>query len=58
MKIGDVLDEFPETLKVFSEYGFHCIGCAASNFETIEEGAEAHKIDVDKFVNDLNKVVK
>lgn len=57
MKIGDVLDKFPETLKVFTEYGFHCIGCAASNFETIEDGANAHNIDVDKFVEELNKTL-
>lgn len=57
MKIGDVLDKFPKTLKVFTEYGFHCIGCAASSFETIEQGAKVHGINIDKLIEELNKEI-
>ena len=54
MSFGEVLQRFPQTMPVFSKYGMHCIGCSMSAFETIEQGAQAHGIDVKKFVDDLN----
>ncbi len=54
----EVVREYPETIQVFMSYGMGCIGCAAARFETIEQGAIAHGIDVDALVEDLNKVVK
>ena len=58
MAFGEVLQRFPQTLPVFSKYGMHCIGCAMSAYETIEQGAKAHGIDVKKFVDDLNAAAK
>jgi hybrid cluster-associated redox disulfide protein len=55
MSLGEVLRRFPQTVPVFGKYGIHCIGCSMSAFETIEQGAQAHGIDVKKFVDDLNK---
>jgi len=54
MTIKEIIEKYPETLKVFDEYNFHCIGCAAASFETIEDGAKAHGIDVDELVEKLN----
>ncbi|MCX6814451.1 MAG: DUF1858 domain-containing protein [Candidatus Aenigmarchaeota archaeon] len=55
MGFAEVLQRFPQTMPVFGKYGMHCIGCSMSAFETIEQGALAHRIDVKKFVDDLNK---
>ena len=57
-KLRDVVERYPETLGVFTEYGIHCIGCALAAFETVEQGAKAHGIDVAKFVADLNRAIK
>ena len=54
MDFAEVLQRFPQTMPVFAKYGMHCIGCAMSEFETIEQGAMAHGINVKKFVEDLN----
>ena len=54
----EVVQKYPETMKVFGKYNLHCIGCMAAQFETIEVGAKAHGIDVDKLVKDLNKAIK
>jgi hybrid cluster-associated redox disulfide protein len=54
MNFGEVLQRFPQTMPVFGKYGMHCIGCSMSAFETIEQGAMAHGINVKKFVDDLN----
>jgi len=58
MPIGEVLQKYPETFEVFSEHGLHCVGCAIAHFENIQQGAEAHGIDVKKLIDDLNKKIK
>jgi len=57
-KILEVVQNHPETMEVFQNYGLHCIGCMAAQFEDLETGAKAHGIDVDKLVKDLNKKIK
>lgn len=58
MTIREVVEKYPETAEVFFSHGMHCLGCAAAHFENIEQGAEAHGIDVKKLVEDLNKAIK
>ncbi len=55
--IEEIVTKYPETMIVFMKHGLHCVGCHVSAFESIEQGAEAHGIDVDALVADLNKVV-
>ncbi|MCX9082062.1 MAG: DUF1858 domain-containing protein [Candidatus Methanoperedens sp.] len=57
IKIEEVVTQFPETMMVFMKHGLHCVGCHVSAFESIEDGAMAHGIDVDALVDDLNKVI-
>ncbi len=54
MPIPEILIKYPETISVFQEHGLHCIGCFAASFETLEQGAMAHGLDIDKLVKDLN----
>jgi len=56
MTIDEVVTQYPETMMVFMRHGLHCVGCHVSAFESIEEGAMAHGINVDALVEDLNKV--
>lgn len=35
--------------------GMHCLGCPASQMETIEQAAEVHGVDPDKLVDLLNE---
>jgi len=57
MGIQDVVDTYPELVPVFFKHGLGCLGCAAARFESIEQGANAHGIDVDLLLNDLNKAL-
>ncbi len=54
--IEEVVTKYPVTVMVFMKHGLHCVGCHVSAFESIEEGAMAHGINVDALVADLNKV--
>lgn len=55
--IGQVVDEHPETVPVFLQHGLSCCGCAIARFESVEQGARAHGVDVDALIRDLNQVV-
>ena len=57
MTIGEVVQKYPQTIRVFLTHGLMCVGCAAARFENIEQGALAHEIDVDALVKGLNEVV-
>ena len=55
MKIGDLLEQFPEKADISLEAGMHCLGCPASQAETLEEACGVHGIDVEDLVKELNK---
>ena len=57
MTFGEVLKKYPNTVKTFFQYGMHCFGCHLAVDETIEQGASAHGVEVDKLIDDLNKAV-
>lgn len=54
MSIREVVEAYPQVVPVFIEHGMGCLGCAIASFETIEEGAIAHGIDVEQLLKDLN----
>jgi len=57
MPIGEVVQNYPQTIEVFLKHGLMCFGCAIARFENVEQGAMAHGIDIDALMNDLNRVV-
>ncbi|MCD4690601.1 DUF1858 domain-containing protein [bacterium] len=58
MPIGTVVREHPETVPVFLKHGLHCIGCHVAAFESVAEGAQAHGIDVEPLMTELNEAVR
>jgi hybrid cluster-associated redox disulfide protein len=54
MPIGDVVQNYPQTIEVFLKHGLMCFGCAIARFENVEQGAMAHGINVDTLIKDLN----
>lgn len=55
MKIGELLEQDPEKAEILMDAGMHCLGCPASQAETLEEACEVHGIDVNELVEELNK---
>ena len=55
--IGDRLREDQEMAGVLMGMGMHCIGCPASQMESIEEAAIVHGFDPDEFVATVNDYV-
>lgn len=58
MPIDQIVQQYPQTVRVFLSHGLFCIGCAAARFESLEQGALAHGIDVEALVKDLNAVIE
>ncbi len=56
--IGEVLNLNLETSKYFMEMGMHCLGCPASQGESIEEACMVHGTDADELVAKLNEFLK
>ena len=54
MTIGELLEQAPEKADILLEAGMHCLGCPASQAETIEEACEVHGIDVEEIIKKLN----
>ena len=44
MTIGELLQVAPQTAPVLMEVGMHCLGCPASQGESLEEAAMVHGI--------------
>jgi hybrid cluster-associated redox disulfide protein len=57
MAIGEVVEQYPETVPVFLQHGLGCFGCALARFENIEQGAMAHGIDISVLMKALNEAV-
>ena len=53
-KIGELLEVAPEKAEILMEVGMHCLGCPASQAETLEEACEVHGIDVEELLEKLN----
>jgi hybrid cluster-associated redox disulfide protein len=54
MSIGEIVQQYPQTVKVFFKHGLMCVGCAAARFENLEQGARAHGIEIESLLTDLN----
>ena len=53
-KIGELLNIFPESAPILMEICMHCLGCPASQMETIEEAAMVHGINGELLVEKIN----
>ena len=54
-KIGEIVEKYPEKVDVLLSAGMHCIGCPASQAETLEEACMVHGIDVEDLLKEINK---
>ena len=57
MPIGEIVQEYPQTIEVFLKHGLMCFGCAIARFENVEQGAMAHGISPEVLIKDLNAAV-
>ena len=59
MTLGEIAQNYPHLATIImTEYGMHCIGCLAANYETLEEGASAHGFSQEKLEEMVKQLLK
>ena len=43
--IGEIVNQYPETAEVLLGIGMHCLGCPASQAESLEDACAVHGVD-------------
>ena len=56
--IGEILEKAPEKAEILLEIGMHCLGCPASQMETLEEACDVHGIDVEEVIKKFESNIK
>ena len=56
MTIGEILRIKPTVAPVLLQMGMHCLGCPASQGESLEEAAMVHGMDIDELMKQIAEV--
>ena len=57
MLIGEILSENPDVAPILMGAGMHCLGCPASQMESLEEACMVHGIECDPLVANINEIL-
>ena len=57
MGIMEVVEQYPQLIEVFRRFDMGCVGCLAAHYESIEDGANAHEVNVDALMIALNAAI-
>ena len=52
--IGEIVNCYPETIDILLGIGMHCLGCPASQMESLEEAAMVHGMDIDDLMSQIS----
>lgn len=57
MLIGELIQIDDVIPNILMRAGMHCLGCPASQMESLEEACMVHGIDCDTLVNGINEIL-
>ena len=55
--VGQIVREYPEAAPVLMSIGMHCLGCPASQMESLAEAAMVHGYKPEDVVNAVNEAI-
>lgn len=55
--IGEIVGTYPESIEVLLGMGMHCLGCPASQAESLEDACMVHGVDVEKILEQINEKI-
>lgn len=58
MLIGELIRMDEIIAPILMREGMHCLGCPASQMETLEEACFVHGMDCDELVTNINSILK
>ena len=56
MTVIEVLNLGEQYEALFKKYLLTCAGCPGAQMETLEQAAEGHGIEIEKLLEDLNRI--
>ncbi len=56
MTFAQAMQTSPQVALVLRKYNLGCIGCMGAQNESIEQGCQAHGLDVNEILKDLNAI--
>ncbi len=54
MTVEEILLYYPEMIPVFAQHGLVCPGCSLAAFDSLEQAAKAHDVDLIALIRELN----
>ncbi|MDO4788777.1 MAG: DUF1858 domain-containing protein [Johnsonella sp.] len=57
MTIGELLTVNEHIAPILMRAGMHCLGCPASQGETLEEACMVHGMDADVLISQINEII-
>jgi hybrid cluster-associated redox disulfide protein len=58
MTVDSVMHRWPSTIRVFLDFGMHCVGCPIATFHSVDEACTEHGIDLENFLERLRAAVQ
>lgn len=55
--IGEIVNDYPEATDVLLSIGMHCLGCPASQGESLEEACAVHGFEPSAVVRAINRKI-
>ncbi len=55
--IGEIVNQHPEAIEILLSIGMHCLGCPASQMESLEEACAVHGIPADQVIEAINQKI-
>ena len=55
--IGEIVNEYPETVDLLLSIGMHCLGCPASQAEALRDACAVHGLEAEPVVDALNAII-
>jgi hybrid cluster-associated redox disulfide protein len=46
MSVADIMNRWPQTIRVFLDWHLHCVGCPIARFHTLADSASEHGCDI------------
>ena len=54
MLVGDIIANYPESIDALISVGMHCLGCPASQMESLSDACLVHSLDLDEVLAKVN----
>jgi len=58
MTVDNVMRRWPLTIRVFVDFGMHCVGCPIATFHSVDEACREHRIDLERFLGRLREAAR